>query len=355
MLVGLIGTLAIIEVLVRDEVMWRALSAVLAMAFAFALPWRRVLPLQMVILVFGANTVVRCYALLNNIDWTGLYTTVLVLILPYALLRWGSGKEACLGLGFIMLTFVTTLAIEQPPVGEIVGASLFILFPSALGASVRYQDAAQQRASEQVRLREREQLARELHDTVGHYVSAIAVQAQAGRALATTRPEAPLEALAVIENAASQALGEMRSILRALRGDDEAAYSPAASLADIERLANDTTFPFRIEVSTPGSLDKLDTALASTLFRLTQESITNAVRHARNASRLDVRITGDDKQVNLIIADDGEQVTNPAPPGLGLQGMTERVALLGGSLTAGPGIERGWVVKATLPMGGEAS
>ena len=309
----------------------------------------------MVMLVFGANASVQCYALLNGIEWTGLYTTVLVLILPYALLRWGSGKEACAGLGFIGLTFLTTMLIERPPAGEIVGATLFILFPSALGASVRYQDAAQQRASEQVRLREREQLARELHDTVGHYVSAIAIQAQAGQALAATRPEAPLEALQVIEKAASQTLSEMRSILKTLRGDDAAAFSPAASLADIERLATDTTFPFAIEVATAGKLDGLDVTLVSTLFRLTQESITNTVRHAKNVRRLIVRITGEEERVHLQLEDDGDFVANPAPPGLGLQGMTERVDLLGGSLTAGPGEGRGWTVEVTLPKGGSAA
>jgi signal transduction histidine kinase len=217
---------------------------------------------------------------------------------------------------------------------------------------MRYQDAAQRRAREQVRLREREQLARDLHDTVGHYVSAIAVQAQAGRAIASTRPEAPLEALGIIEDAASRALGEMRAILRAMRDDDAAALAPAASLADIERLAGSGTYPFTVQVSLSGSLDNLDATIVSTLYRLAQESITNAARHARHAKLLAINITGEAGQLQLQIDDDGEPIARPTPVGLGLQGMRERVTLLGGTLDAGPGPQRGWSVRAILPRAG---
>lgn len=350
LLVGVIVCLAGIEIAVRQDIVWRPLAVGLTCAFALTLPWRRLYPVPLIVLVFGANSTVQTYALLNGIEWDGLYTTVLILALPYALLRWGSGKEACAGLAFIGMTLAINVMIDGPPWGEIIGAMVFILFPSTLGASVRYQNAARQRANEQVRMREREQLARELHDTVGHYVSAIAVQAQAGRALAPTRPEAPVEALAVIEGAASRALSEMRSILRAMRGDDSAALAPAASVSDIKHLAQSDSYPFRIRVVLNGDLDEMDSTMASTLFRLTQESITNAVRHARGAENLTVQITGHEDQVHLKIDDDGEAVSGQTPPGLGLRGMTERVSLLGGSLKTGPGEQRGWSVEAILPM-----
>lgn len=184
---------------------------------------------------------------------------------------------------------------------------------AALGAAVRYQDSAQRRAKGQVRIRERERLARELHDTVAHHVSAIAIQAQAGQAVATLHPEAPLEALKVIEEAASRTLIEMRSIVRALRDDGHAERTPAASLADIERLAADDTYPLRIAVTLSGELDDLDTMLASTLFRLTQESVTNAVRHAEGAQSVTVHVTGEPEQVYLSIKDDGNYVEQRHP------------------------------------------
>ena len=135
------------------------------------------------------------------------------LILPYALLRWGSGRESILGFTVMAISFTTAMWMGAHGWAEVLGASLFLLFPAALGASVRYQDSAQRRAAEQVRLREREQLARELHDTVAHHVSAIAIQAQAGRALADTHPDAPAEALATIEEEASRTLSEMRRMV----------------------------------------------------------------------------------------------------------------------------------------------
>ena len=179
--------------------------------------------------------------------------------------------------------------------------------------------------------------------------------AQAGRALAPTRPDAAIETLEVIEGAASRALGEMRSILRAMRGDDAAAFAPAASVADIERLAHSETYPFKITVTLSGKLGDLDSTIASTLFRLTQESITNAVRHAKGAETLRVQIEGEGEQVHLKIDDDGDPVSQQAAPGLGLQGMKERVSLLGGSLKTGPGAQRGWSVEATLPTGATKS
>jgi signal transduction histidine kinase len=347
--------LAAAEGFFSQDLVWRPLTAGLAVAIAFTLPWRRTHPVPMIVIAFGAIGVVQTSAMLHDVDWRGLYTTVFGLLLPYTLLRWGSGREAFVGLGFLAVNFATTSLVGNTPWTEILGASLFLLFPATLGASVRYRDSAQRRAKEHVRLRERERLARELHDTVAHHVSAIAIQAQAGRALVATRPEAPLEALEVIEEAASRALNEMRNIVRALRSDGQAHLTPTASVADIERLALDDTYPLQIDVTLSGELNNLDAALAATLFRLTQESVTNSVRHAEDAQSVTVLVTGDTDQVHLTVKDDGNYVAQQPPAGFGLQGMAERVALLGGSMRAGPGELRGWTVEATLPRRGAAS
>ena len=98
------------------------------------------------------------------------------------------------------------------------------------------------------KLREREQLARELHDTIAHHVSGIVTQAQAGRAVAASHPERAVETLAVIEVAASRALAEMRSMVRLLREPNEVALAPQPGVADIERLADAANGWPRIEV-----------------------------------------------------------------------------------------------------------
>lgn len=343
-----------VEVLYSQNLVWPLLTAVLVATQALTLPWRRTHPLQMVVIAFGSTAVVQIFAFVSNVDWSGLIAGIFLLVLPYSLLRWGSGRQAIIGLGVVGLSFAASILKESMSWGEAIGGSLFLLFPAALGAAIRFQDIAQSRARERVRTRERERLARELHDTVAHHVSAIAIQAQAGLALAQTCPEAPLERLKVIEKAASRSLEEMRSIVGALRDDGQAELAPAASLADIERLAADDTYPLRIDVTFIGELDDLDTTLTSTLFRLTQESLTNAVRHAQGAQSVTVHIMGESGQVRLSVKDDGNDIEQHSP-GLGLRGMAERVALLGGSLSAGPGKQCGWTVEATLPKHGAVS
>ena len=277
-----------------------------------------------------------------------------MLILPYALLRWASGREMIGGLAVIALAFAVAVPDTEGWV-EAIGAALFLLFPAALGASARYRDRARRRATEQTRLRERERLARELHDTVAHHVSAIAVQAQAGRVLAGTRPDASLEALAVIEEAASRTLAEMRHIVRALREDGDGPRAPGAALADIERLARENTSGLRVDVTMTGTLTDLDAALGATLYRITREALTNATRHARGARAVSVHVAGEALQVRLRIVDDGEAPDSNPGTGFGLRGMAERVALLGGTLRAGPAERRGWSVEATLPRRGAES
>ena len=341
-----------------EDMAWRPLSAVLTVALVAMLPWRRVHPLGTVALAFGAITAVQALALLRGAEWSGAITTVSLLLLPYALLRWGSGREATLGLGVVAAAFASALPFGDMGWGDMLGAGLFLFFPAALGAAVRYRDSGHRRALEQVRSRERERLARELHDTVAHHVSAIAVRAQAGRALASERPDAPLEALGVIEEAASRTLDEMRRMVHVLRDGTSAARAPGATLADIERLAGSGACPLPMDVVLDGELAELDAVLESTLHDLAREALTNAVRHARSASRITVHVIGEDERVRLRVVDDGRGAGASAregEDGFGLRGMRERVALLGGTFTAGPrDTDRadgahGWVVEATLP------
>jgi signal transduction histidine kinase len=202
-------------------------------------------------------------------------------------------------------------------------------------------------------LQERAELARELHDTVAHHVSAIAIRAQAGRALAETNPDAPLDALQVIEEEASKTLAEMRAMVGALRRGEEPELGPVPGIADIERLARDSSEGPELSVSISGDLDGLAPAVDAAIYRLAQESITNALRHARHATTIEVAVSGDNKWARLTVRDDGElRHTGIPEPGFGLISMGERVKLLGGSLETGPGPVRGWVVSAVLPKDG---
>ena len=228
--------------------------------------------------------------------------------------------------------------------------SIILLFPATLGAAVRYWTSSRLRELDQVKLRERAELARELHDTVAHHVSAIAIRAQAGRVVAASHPEAAVDALGVIEEEASRTLAELRSMVGGLREDDRATLEPQPGVADLVQLARTVGDRPRVEIDLSGDLDDLGPAMEAAVYRIAQESVTNAVRHARGATQIQVGVAGDHDRVRVTVSDDGEPgSTNSGLDGYGLVGMTERAALLGGSLEAGPGAERGWNVVAVLP------
>jgi signal transduction histidine kinase len=202
----------------------------------------------------------------------------------------------------------------------------------------------------EIRNQERVALARELHDTVAHHVSAIAVQAQAGAVVARLQPERAVEVLAAIESEASQTLAEMRSMVRVLRHEDPVAYAPPLGVSDLPALASAGATP-AVEVSLDGSMTELARPVDAALYRLAQESLTNAVRHARGATRVGIEVRREGSTVRLRVSDDGRTRPGSTPePGFGLLGMAERAQLLGGSLRAGPGGEGGWVVEAVLPV-----
>ena len=138
-----------------------------------------------------------------------------------------AGRSAS-GLALIAATAILGIAIDYTGVVDSVVGFLFLLFPATLGATVRYWTSSRLRELDQVKLRERAQLARELHDTVAHHVSAIAIRAQAGRVVAATHPEAALDALGMIEEEASLTLAELRVMVGGLRDERGRRARPAA-------------------------------------------------------------------------------------------------------------------------------
>ncbi|TCC19437.1 sensor histidine kinase [Kribbella speibonae] len=341
-------TAAVLEGVLREDVVWRPFALVIAVAVACALLWRRTRPFAVVAAVFGALIVINVATLISGEATFGLYSMICVVLLPYSLARWGSGREILCGLVLIIVAMVLGFASDFTGWGEVVGGSMFLLFPATLGLAVRYRWTARNRELGQVRLRERELLARELHDTVAHHVSAIVIRAQAGRAVAVTRPEAAVDALAIIEAEGTRTLAEMRAMVGVLRDDGTAELAPQPGVADLERLARSAGDRPRVEVEVSGDLGDLDRAVGAAIYRIAQESITNAVRHARQATRIDVRLASYDDSVQLTVRDDGE-ATSRNPGGYGLVGMTERATLLGGTLSAGPDPDRGWSVDVVLP------
>jgi signal transduction histidine kinase len=343
---------AAVEVVARPDLAWRPAALGLGCLLAGAVLVRRTRPLAAVGLAFGAFVVLDLAALAAGAEPVVLVSGLVVLVLVHTLFRWGAGRDVVLGSGVAVLAFAVAVVTDDTGPGEAVAGAAALLCAAALGTATRYRAMAREHLVEQARFREREQLARELHDTVAHHVSAIAIQAQAGLVLdRSSSPGGATEALEAIEREAASTLAEMRAIVGVLRsGPGRPPVVPQRRLSDIAGLAATGTGAPRVDVQLCGDLTDLAPPVEAALYRVAQEAVTNARRHALHATRVEVRVSGGATDVQLTVHDDGARNTaNPGPPGHGLVGMTERVTLLGGTLSAGPAPERGWRVRAVLP------
>jgi signal transduction histidine kinase len=197
---------------------------------------------------------------------------------------------------------------------------------------------------------ERARIARELHDIVAHAISVIVLQARGGRRALATDPDEAIEALIAIEATGSQALDEMRRLMDVLRPADESPMlTPQPSLGDLDGLVRqirDSGLP--VELVTEGESIELPAGIDLTAYRIVQEALMDALRHAGHASaRVTVRF--DDSGLEIEVTDSGT-VAGSGRNGHGLVGMRERVSLYGGSVEAGPKPGGGFRVLARLPL-----
>lgn len=352
-LVAVVVSWSVVETLLREDLAWGPVLVTVCTLIALSLLWRRAHPLGAVAAGFGTLIAFDVARILAAVDTTGLLSIAAVLVLPYSLFRWGAGREAAVGLGLILAWLPITYVAEPQSAGEMFAGYGFFLSSAAWGAAIRFHATVRVRDVEQAKLRQRSELARELHDSVGHHVSAIAVQAQAGRALAASDTDRALAVLATIEEAASRTLEEMRAMVGILRDGNEAELAPPPGLADIERLAHGLGEGPRVDVHLSGDFAELSPSVGAALYRIAQESVTNGLRHARHATRITVRVADEGDEVRLTVRDDGEAGAGArTSSGHGLAGMSERATLLGGTVRAGRGPgERGWTVDAVLPKG----
>jgi signal transduction histidine kinase len=349
---------ATLEAVLRDDVVWRPVALLFAVGVCFTTLWRRTHPLTMIVLAFGSAIAVTLASLVTDQpEPVGLNTGVIILVLVYALPRWGSGRDIVLGAAVIATTFTLATFEDGVPVGDLIGGGVVLTLPMVLGVAVRLWSTSRRRELERMRSTEREQLARELHDTVAHHVSAMVVLAQAGRVIGGNDPAAAMPSLAEIEEEGARTLEAMRAMVGALRDAGTgtgtgAELAPLGGVADLEDLARTSPGGPRVDLHRDGPLDDLPPAVDAAVYRIVQESLTNARRHAVDATEVCVRVTAEPDRVRVTVRDDGAPARRvQARDGYGLAGLHERASLLGGVLTAGPAPARGWLVDAELPLG----
>ncbi|MDQ1014449.1 sensor histidine kinase [Streptomyces afghaniensis] len=223
----------------------------------------------------------------------------------------------------------------------------------ALRQAERRADEAERTREETARRRadeERLRIARELHDALTHQISVIKVQADVAVHVARRRGEEVPEALLAIREAGREAARELRVTLEALRDDDT---TPPRGLDDVPELVERAgRTGLKATLTIEGQRHEVPAAVGRTVYRIVQESLTNIARHA-DAGTASVRIDCRPDTLALRVDDDGKATPAVAPtPGVGLQGMRERVTALGGRLRAEPRGEGGFTVQAELPLDG---
>jgi signal transduction histidine kinase len=307
---------------------------------------------------------VLAYSLLGYVNGAALLSPAVAL---YAVTSTGSVRRALTWAVVTLAALLTGTALRNP-LGTFGGG--FDLIPAMVAAALfggiavanrrafvdslqaRAEDAAQRRIDE-----ERLRIARELHDVVAHTMATINVQAGAAIHVAAERPEAATEALHAIRGASKDGLRELRAILNVLRQADEPdATMPAPGLAQVDALvASASRAGLKTTLSVTGTRRPVAPAVDLAAYRIVQESLTNAIRHAGPATAT-VSLGYSAGELAIEVTDTGLG----APPGVapssgghGLTGMRERAASVGGSLLAGPAPGGGFRVSARLPLGGE--
>ena len=198
---------------------------------------------------------------------------------------------------------------------------------------------------------ERRRIARDLHDVIAHSVGVMTIQAGAARLLLDADPERARDPLRAVEETGRDALGELRRLLDVLPLErQEAALAPQPGLATLpELVARVRTAGLPVELAVEGETPTLAPGVELAAYRIVQEALTNARKHAGPArARVSVRCR--DESLELEIANDGRPAPQPGSRGHGLVGMRERAALYGGDLEAGPQQGGGFLVRARLPV-----
>jgi signal transduction histidine kinase len=204
-------------------------------------------------------------------------------------------------------------------------------------------------------LEERTRIAREMHDVVAHHMSLIAVRAETAPYRLSDLPESARTEFGSLSEIAREALAEMRRLLGVLRHDQPAGLAPQPQLSDLPELVDAARRAgVSVELSVPPALGQVPSGVAVCAYRIVQESLSNASQHAPGAP-VTVSVDHDASAVLLRVANGPGGPPGPSGnergPGHGLTGMRERVTLLGGSLSAGPAPNGGFVVSAVLPLG----
>jgi signal transduction histidine kinase len=328
-----------------------------------SLAWRRSYPIAVALILVGTAAVEAAAGMTLH---TAVAPVVAFLIASWSIGAYEDRRRAVLGLTLLVCGLWLAMAIDLargtdryegtdfPWIGAL------LLVPGVLGMLVgtrtRSLRAAEARAAELELERreavsaERSRIARELHDVIAHSVAVMTVQAGAAEEMLKVDPARALEPVQAVQETGRRALAEMKRLVGMLReGDEEAGLEPQPGVGDLDRLlvhVREAGLP--VELRVEGSPRPLPIGVDLSAYRLIQEALTNALKHAGAASAL-VVLDYRERALAIEVTDDGVGTADGNGHGHGLLGMRERVAIFGGELEAGPS-DRGFAVRALLPL-----
>ena len=329
-----------------------------------ALAWRR-----------RASLVVAGIVILSNIisNPQNEFTTLLSLVLvSFTVGAENDPPWSYFGLGLVFIPFLVVSIVESFEPSDLAAGLVFFAGPWAVGVITRGHTASVEEAvarAEQLErnreleaakaaAEERTRIARELHDIVSHSISVVTIQTQAVRRRLGPEHAAEARDLAAVEATAREALAEMRRLFGVLRteGDQPLALSPQPGLSELDRLVRQVgSGDMEVSLRVEGDPVPLSPGVDLAAYRIAQEGLTNALRHA-GATRADVLVRYSPGHLDVEVEDDGRglprrQANGTAPKGgHGLLGIRERVALYGGTVDLGPSSAGGVRLAVTLPL-----
>jgi signal transduction histidine kinase len=367
LLAFLLAVTSVGSIFLRNDLSWgrqQPLAVALALLATVPVAWRARRPLLAAAIVLFANGACAYAAAPHE---AALQPFVALTLVFYSLgSRYGGPRWVPSALAVAAVPLFVVSVIHGQSAGNAIPNYIWLVAAWAAGRTVRgwrhksvALEVANRELAEQRDLQaqaavavERGRIARELHDVIAHNVSMMVVQAGAAERVLGGDQRPVREALNAIALTGRQTVDEMRAVLGVLRGDDDRpSLRPQPGLADLDQLlasVREAGLPVGLRVE--GEPRQLPPALDLSAYRIVQEALTNALKHAGPASA-EVVLGYDGAAVRIEVSDTGAGQTNGRGTGHGLIGMRERVAMFGGELEAARLDSGGFAVRARLPLG----
>ncbi|THV25921.1 sensor histidine kinase [Glycomyces paridis] len=342
-----------------------ALQVVLAVAYMAPTVWRRRYPFAVMLsqlvplaVVIPLNLTGNGEGLLNGAGAIAFTVVLYNLVLrrPLRLLWWAT-------LISVVPSLLDWLVNYDLTVGSFFGfftpTAFYFGFVVAIAMLVRtrreFQSSERDQAAQQAVAEERNRIAREMHDIIGHNLAVINALADGGAYAAAAAPERAKEALEAIGRTSREALGELRRVLSVLKAEDgeEVELAPQPGLSDLETLierVREAGLPVTVRIS--GEHWELSENQQLAVYRTVQESLTNVFKHAKGPKRAEVSLEYRDSGLAVTVVNTGARVDDAGTP-RGLAGLSERAAAFGGTMVAGPEAFGGWRVALWMPRDGK--